>query len=141
MRKITDEELKKSIDKEKYPETRQQYVSRMEKEGFEIVTPNSTELFIDIDSKTDFNRFNIAFGRLKQEYAPVTAISTFSKKGDPHRHIIVTLPFEITSMQRIALQAVLGSDLTREMLSIFRCFGGDPVPTLFAERIKKGNDK
>lgn len=58
---------------------------------------------------------------------------TPSKSGGEKQHIRVFLPFNVEPVERIALQAALGSDGVRELLSLRRVRGDDPHPTLFAE--------
>ena len=138
MRPIEEGELDEVLKTESYREKREHYVQRMKDEGFEIYVPAENELFIDIDSSEQYDRFNTAAARLSTELEGDIKVSVKpSKSGLPKRHAIVTLPFEVEHEMRIALQAVMGSDPVREMLSIFRLWQGDPCPTLFADKAKK----
>lgn len=140
MRPITGEELDEVLNAERYKEKRERYVNRMLSEGYDILVPGDDELQLDLDSDEDYGRFVVAIARLKSEYDAKASDTELvweerpSKSGLPHKHIIVHLPATITNLERIALQAVLGSDRTREMLSLFRLWDGDPVPTLLAEK-------
>lgn len=49
-------------------------------------------------------------------------------------HVTVTWPKPLNDPERIALAAVLGSDLIRELLSLIRHFAGSRYPQLFFER-------
>lgn len=123
-------------------EPREQYIARAKAMGFEILIPKANELFIDIDSMDDWEWFSNNFASLSSfivtkypEWDILSAISdTESKSGEGHRHIIVTLPFDMDDWQRIAMQAVLGSDRKRELLSCGRVISGNLPATLFAEK-------
>jgi hypothetical protein len=134
MRPITDVELDDVLQAEKYAEKREQYVERMAAEGFVIMVPENDELMLDIDAEEDFVFFGRAILRLIEEFPSVSFRVNFSKSGKPHRHVVVKMPFPLDAVQRIAFQAVLGSDRVREMLSLLRYHNGDPCPTLLAER-------
>jgi hypothetical protein len=113
-------------------------ISRINKtKGLKIVYPKNNELFIDIDTEKqwlDFQERMVVytnhFGN-DHTYKVSPSIS-----GLPHRHIVVTLPFEINDIMRIALQAVLGSSPSRECMSIYKLLDDDlQHPTLFMERV------
>jgi hypothetical protein len=81
------------------------------------------------------------YSRLKSEerFGAATAKWKPSKSGLPHRHVVVASPRNMLSpAKRIALQAILGSDPLREMLSMFRYLNGDPYPSLLA--VHNGGD-
>ena len=64
----------------------------------------------------------------------VTYLVRPSPSGRPGRHhVVVTMPRPVSPMERIALQAILGSDPIREMLSWFRIERGIEEPTIFFE--------
>jgi NDP-sugar pyrophosphorylase family protein len=138
MHSLTEKERDAALEAEKYLESRQQYMARMVKDGFDILVPDTHELFIDIDTEENYQRFLVGIARLQQEFdeplGKVEYTEKPSKSGLPKRHVIVSLPFDVTPAERIAYQAVLGSDLVREVLSLFRLRWGDPVPTLLAEK-------
>ena len=104
------------------------------KEGWRIVVPTAFELLVDIDSDTDFDRFKQAYHRA----ATCGMVSGYSarpsKSGGNRQHITVTVPLKITPLERIALQAILGSDWQRELYSLERLNKGDAIPTLFFEK-------
>lgn len=102
--------------------------------GLEIVLPANNELFIDIDSDADFRVFNEQKKVLAQTETILREEVRYSASGPPHRHIVLVLKRELSPMMRIALQASLGSDRKRELLSMQRACAGNPHPTLFFER-------
>lgn len=124
-------------EEKRYQNTvREDFVRACEEEGKVILYPADNELLIDIDTEEQFQIFqehikslakNLYKHRLPHLIWP-------SKSGLPRRHIKVVLPFDLKSpAERIALQASLGSDPMREMLSMVRCIHGDDCPTLLVE--------
>lgn len=102
--------------------------------GCRIVIPKPNELQLDIDTEEQFATFLRVYPALQRnEFPEASFIVTESASGFPHRHIVVTLPCEVDMWQRIALQAALGSDPMRELLSALRLFRGDAIPTLLIE--------
>ena len=107
------------------------------KEGLDVKVPSPNELFIDIDDEKGMYHFNenwplmadIFGGILRAEITP-------SRRKPEGKHIVATLPRNVTPIERIALQAALGSDPRREAHSLRRYFAGDPLPTLFFEKRK-----
>lgn len=104
--------------------------------GLEIKLPKPNELFIDIDHEKDYEVFKTQLALLiRQE--PVTIVSNRpSKSGLPKRHIVIALfrPVE-SELERLVLQAALGSDRKRELLSWVRVKSGESEhPTLFFEK-------
>ena len=120
-------------------EARGAYLARVQEEGFEIALPSEFELQIDIDSEQHFQAFRDSIGVILRNWdtSGIDIEIHPSKSGLPRRHITITLPFRVTPWQRIALQAALGSDPVRELLSATRLMRGEPHPTLFAERPTK----
>jgi hypothetical protein len=118
-------------------EGREDFMARMISQGFKIVLPAENELQIDIDDDAQFEIFSRASESFAKNWwldsaSPSVEIHP-SKSGLPSRHVTITLPFSITPWQRIALQASLGSDPMRELLSSIRLMKGDIAPTLFVE--------
>lgn len=102
--------------------------------GLQVVYPENNELQIDADSEEDRHRFYRVFHILQRQHPEATYQEWVSRSGNAW-HIRVTLPFEVTALQRIALQAALGSDGVRELLGYIRHTEyGDPQPTLFLEQ-------
>lgn len=110
-------------------------VAAAEGDGCVVVIPKSNELFIDIDSESQFETFKrliVTFQKLEHGARWTMAPSPSGKPG--HYHVTVRLGRDIDNRERILLQAVLGSDPMRELLSLQRCDAGNPNPSLFFER-------
>lgn len=108
--------------------------------GCYVKVPADNELFIDIDGPSsqgekmmDWFAFN--FSKIEEHIGGVITSDTPSQSGTPGRkHIVVSCNRKLEPMERILLQAVLGSDLQREALSWVRLVNNDSKPTLFFEK-------
>lgn len=100
-------------------------------QGLDVRYPMANELFVDIDDEHSQKVFDENYLLIEG----TTGLSaTPSRRKENGRHIIVTLNRNVTPIERIALQAALGSDPRREAHSLRRYFAGDPLPTLFFEK-------
>ena len=107
---------------------------RADERNLDIKYPKANELFVDIDNARDFARFKTLVEMLGRVEDVRSWVDTPSASGGQHRHVVVTLGRNITEFERIALQAMLGSDLKREVLSYERLRkGSHPQPTVFFE--------
>jgi hypothetical protein len=104
-----------------------------DEKGLVIVRPESNELFVDIDDEVDLAAFHASreiLGDLVESFR-----LTRSPSGRPGRyHARVRLTRDIEDdFERIALQAILGSDRKREVLSWVRAARGEADATIFFE--------
>ncbi len=88
--------------------------------GLIVVRPEPNELFLDIDSEADFEKFEsliLIFKEHRDELCSWTKRP--SPSGKPGRyHVVVTLSAPVKDqMERIVLQALLGSDTKRELIA------------------------
>jgi hypothetical protein len=84
-------------------------------QGLEVVEAKANQLFCDLDDKRDLDVF-----RCRSEWLVRAGIAsgwkiTRSKSGNSHGY--VTLKSDTPALERIALQAILGSDRTHEYLN------------------------
>jgi len=107
-----------------------------EREGLVCVEPEKNELFLDIDNPVDLEHFTAMEAVLENNGFFLKHIkTTVSKGGNKHVYLRVLSVDELTDIQRIALQACLGSDRKRELLSMLRVFfETDRRPTVFFEK-------
>lgn len=102
-----------------------------------VVYPNANQLQLDIDSQEAQDMHLQLLGLYSadpiQLFKVVLYESTPSKSGHPHRHVTITLQNDITDEQRITLQALLGSDRKRELISLRRLLNGETRVTRFFE--------
>lgn len=102
--------------------------------NLEVRIPRSNELFVDIDNARDYSRFKVLVEMLGQVEPIQQWSESSSASGGEHRHIVVTLVRHVTNFERIALQAMLASDLKREILSYQQYKNKNTLyPTLFFE--------
>lgn len=111
-------------------------IAQAEALGCNVVMPEPNQLFIDIDSNEDYRVFI-------EHHAMLTSIggeggkivsTKASKSGLPRCHIVLEFDRELSNVERVLLQAVLGSDRKRELLSWIRIrSGATEHPTLFFE--------
>lgn len=103
-----------------------------EARGQIVVYPGDDELQIDIDTEAQYETFEKNLYTLGDCYK---VRKKPSKSGHPHYHITLTRigrpPFSM--WERIALQAILGSDLTRETMNALRYMNGVERPVRFFE--------
>lgn len=110
-------------------------VKRAKDRGLVATVPGPQELFIDIDSAEQYAIFAKQWTILRQLYpsAKVSEDKPSPSKRSGRRHIVVTMPFVLGGKERILLQALLGSDLVREILSYVCWAKNDPNPTVLFE--------
>ena len=102
--------------------------------GMEVHLPAPNELFIDIDSDEGHALFTRMRSVLEINGIHFTEVKIEASRTEGHMHIRATLPFDVTDEVRILLQAVLGSDPKRELLSWLRIHSDmDRAPTVFFE--------
>lgn len=103
--------------------------------GCDVVMAADNQLFIDIDTEEQFEIYKKQIRLLRRHFYKILSVTVCpSKTGLPHRHITVTLDRKYPEMTRIALQAALGSDPTRELISIKRSLGGQDNVVVFFEK-------
>lgn len=90
------------------------------------------DLYIDIDDRDDLAVLAKVMGLLEHNGYVVEEVKrTVSKSGNTH--VYLRFPNPLQNIERIALQACLGSDRTREALAVLRCMAGNPRPSVFFE--------
>lgn len=123
-----------------HEEAREEYLERMRAEGNVVSIPEEDELQIDIDTEEQYVRFCALYEIFEREMkcsvhgGGINRHETPSRSGLPNRHIRIHLPFNVGPAERIAWQAALGSDPTRELLSLFRVLRGESDPTMLIEQ-------
>lgn len=125
-------------DKDKYFDRllREHAESKAKEHGYVIRKPQDGELLIDLDCEEDFVLLKEHLDTFHAYVVPIEQVEvTPSPSGSPgHYHAVVTLGRAISPMERIAYQAVLGSDRKRELLSLARLEHEIALPTIFFEK-------
>lgn len=105
--------------------------------GLVVELPDDNELFVDIDDAVSLETFHKQV-QVLNSFRPCTWKLRPSPSGKPDRwHATVTLAeagAQLTAIERIALQACLGSDRLHELLSLRALHRGDNEPTCFFEK-------
>lgn len=101
--------------------------------GMDVVFPKDNQLQIDIDNNESYALYEGVRDVIAHHYGILQEEIHASKSGGEKRHLTITLLRVIDNMERIALQAALGSDRKRELLSIIQEVNGDDHPVLFLE--------
>jgi len=110
-------------------------LDKARKEGLRVVVPTAFELQIDIDSEEALFEFERRYDFARQLGLVSSYSMRPSKSGGERYHVTARVPLKITPLERITLQAILGSDWRREILSLERLNKGDAIPTLFFEKV------
>ena len=105
-------------------------------EGLEVVYPEDNQLQIDIDNHHSYMLLYNQLSIVQKFIGEYEYKETPSKSGEPHKfHITLTFTeHTFTPLERVGLQAMLGSDRVRELLSYVQLKNDDPHPTLFLEK-------
>lgn len=107
-----------------------------EAQGLIVEYPDRYTLQLDLDDNIAQQQFQKSYRVLRRILVAnglYSEIRITKSRTPGHQHARIRLPFSVTPLERIALQACLGSDGKRELLSVFDLRNGDPRPTLFFE--------
>jgi len=99
--------------------------------GLVVKIPEPNQLFLDIDTRSDFEHFQKTIPNLPGVKGWVRSES---KSGYPKCHVVVTLHKIVSAEERILLQACLGSDRLHELLCYLAKCQGNPHPSVFFEK-------
>lgn len=100
--------------------------------GVKALIPADNELFIDIDTPEQLTQF-YEMRALLHENAVSFKMKKTKSRTKGHFHIRATFRRNITPIERIALQAILGSDPKREALSWLRIQRGEEATFFFED--------
>src|SRR5689334_6803495 len=102
--------------------------------GLVMVYPTDHELQIDIESQADYEVFKKHFAVLLEQSWKIDIQDAPSRNKPEGRHITLrVLNKKFTQLERLLLQAVLGSDRMRELLCYFDKENGNGDTTFFFE--------
>jgi hypothetical protein len=89
------------------------------KEQLTVLTATDTMLLLDYDTEEQYSEFLNTWGpRLVTHFGVKRILVSESKSGN--KHVYVHLYQPLPAFARIALQAVLGSDIKREFMNMIR---------------------
>lgn len=116
-------------------------VKEAQENGGEVVFPTEFELQLDLDSDQAVDVFKANLPVLEQHLkVKHWGIAPSRSPGKYHVTLEMIQPLQ-SNMERILLQACLGSDPKRELLSYARVMKRDQHPTLFIEGGTKPEEK
>lgn len=101
--------------------------------GLDVVLPGPQEVLLDIDNDASRAWMNAMLNLLGRNgvSARVTK-TTVSPGGNTHAYVTLDRTTPLTDIERLCLQACMGSDRTRELLSLLRLWNGvHPASVLF----------
>jgi hypothetical protein len=102
--------------------------------GLSVVFPKDNELQLDIDNDHSFQLY-LKQADILKKYIGVEGYKVEpSRSGLPKQHITITLSRTVSTIERLALQAMMGSDRVRELLGFVQYLNNDPHPVLFLEK-------
>lgn len=114
----------------------QRAINQAQMEGLDVVFPQDSALQIDIDNEHSYRLLQNQLLIMDKFVGPSNYTEKPSKSGAPWKlHITLTFDRTFTALERVGLQAMLGSDRVRELLSYVQLQNGDPHPTLFLEKV------
>lgn len=106
-----------------------QYARRM---NLVPVPAKENELQLDLDTPEQEEQYRRMRKHVEDVYPIKDVIETPSKSGRTHVRIYTAYPLSVE--ERIALQAILGSDPKKELCSLRRWLQGDEIPILLFEK-------
>jgi hypothetical protein len=110
------------------PEVFAEETKEQEEAGFEVIFGDPKHLLLDLDTDRDLNSYDNRSDDLLRMFGHFE-IERYTSKSGRGWHVIVRLDEPIPNvLERIALQAALGSDPKREALSILRVRNGIAEP-------------
>lgn len=102
-------------------------VEQAESNGFTVVHSDPTHLLLDLDTASSVAQYNRVLPILQRHIAATEKRRWLSKSGN--LHVVLELDEALPIEQRLLLQAALGSDGVREVLSLIRSKAGIKEPS------------
>jgi len=90
------------------------------------------ELQLDLDTPEQEDQYRRMLPHVEDVYDIEEVIETPSKSGHTHVRLFTAYPLSVE--ERVALQAILGSDPKKELCSLRRWLSGDELPILLFEK-------
>ena len=86
--------------------------------GLAVIEPQPDVLLLDCDSWQDKLRASAMLDALGRLFGGFEVIDRYKSKSGKGWHLVVKIGVQLTPIERVALQASLGSDGFREMLAV-----------------------
>ena len=115
-----------------YTRTGQESVEYARRVRLDVYPAEENELQLDLDTPEQEDKYREMLPKVADVYTVDSIIETPSKSGKLHARIYLAYPLSVE--ERIALQAILGSDPKKELCSLQRWLKGDQLPILLFEK-------
>jgi hypothetical protein len=110
------------------PEGFEREMARAKEAGFEVIQSSRVHLLLDLDTQEAREQFDRVYGSLVTNFFVTGREEWKSKSGNTHMRITLAEPID-DAATRYAIQAALGSDGVKELLSIVRLLNGVTEPS------------
>lgn len=114
----------------------QRAVDQARRENLDVIYPEDNQLQIDLDNEHSLRLLQNQLAIVGKFIGSYQYEERLSKSGKPEKkHVTLTFyDVTFTTLERLALQAMLGSDRIRELLGYVQYKNEDPHPVLFLEK-------
>ena len=119
------------------PQGNDKAINKATKSGFAIVRTAPNLLLLDLDDAAACSKYLEMFPMVKEQIGLVKIGEWVSKSGEG-KHVVLQLDKPLPVSQRMLLQAILGSDLKREMYNLKRVWDKESDPIVLFKPKKKG---
>jgi hypothetical protein len=100
--------------------------------GLEVVFPQANEVFLDMDDAESYTVFKANLELVERFIKSTHIKETTSRSGN--KHVYVSFERDISVMERLVIQGILGSDRRCIGHQMRKLLEGDPNPVLFFEK-------
>lgn len=113
-------------------------IKEAEAAGFFVVRTAPNLLLLDIDTKEAYQHYLKMFPIVNKQIKIVKIGQWSSKSGKGRRHIVLQTAKALPVVQRMLLQAILGSDLKRELWDLQRVWDQEDNPVVLFKPKQEG---
>lgn len=106
-------------------------------DGFSVIRTAPNLLLLDLDSEEAYQHYLRMIVRVR-EFMTVTKVGAWRSKSGNRRHVALQVDRSLPVGQRMLLQAILGSDLYRELYDLQRVWAKEKDPIVLFKPRKKG---
>jgi len=111
-------------------------IKEAREQGFKVFRSRPKWLLLDLDDREALGHYENMLSEV-QEYIDVTEVRRWVSKSGFGTHVLLRSKISLPVEQRMLLQAILGSDLKRELYNLVRMRNGNPEPCLLFEPPQK----
>lgn len=105
-------------------------VKKATADGFTIVRGNENTLLLDLDTAQAMKQFNSTYEMVDSKFGILHQEFWTSKSGGERRHAKLILKTSLSAAERVALQAIMGSDPKREIFAVTKLGHGIAEPSM-----------